>query len=623
MASLFQGSPQTATSYSSSTSETPKWMQDAIYNQIQWATNVANTPYQGYDMPTVAGMTPEQQQAYKNVVANQGAWQGSADLANKTLIGATTAGTSGALGAAQNQYLNPTMSFPGAGGTGLPPGGGGEAFTPPGWRGQGVNPDYATGAGAPPPSGADLAGRNLSESQRNWSQAGNLNIPGAAAGALGAASQMSGAAAASPYAAQANQATGNITASANPYLQTAAGSANNITSASQPYLQGAGQTAAGIAGAAAPYTGAAGASAANILANTSPYMQAASQTSAANVGQYMSPYQQNAMDTLAKQGARNLSENLLPSVSDAFIRAGQFGGTRMGEFGSRAFRDTQEAVLDKQAQMINQAYGQALGASGADLARQAQLAGTAGQLTAQQAGTLNQIAQTTGGLTAQQAAALSNVGQVGGQLAGQQANIYGTLGQTAGQLAGQQANAYNAQGQLMGQLTNQGQQNLTNIGQVQGQLTAQQMQNLSTLANQQATAGQAQQQLGLTAAQQAQAAQAADLQRQMQAGMNLNTLAQQQNAFRAADVASLEAAGQAQQAQEQRLLDAARMQEMERQSYPKQQLDWLNTQVRGMAPITDKTTINQGTTTGATYSASPLSQLASGAALYKGLSNLG
>ena len=621
MGSLFQGSPQTATSYSTSTSETPKWMQDAIYNQIQWATNVANTPYQGYDMPTVAGLTPEQQQAYKNVVSNQGAWQTNADAANKTLMGATTAGTSGALGAAQNQYLNPSMSFPGAGGTGLPPGGGGEAFTPPGWRGQGVNPDYATGAGAAP-SGADLAGRNLSESQKNWSQAGNINIPGAAAGALGAASQMSGAAAASPYAAQANQATGNITASANPYLQTAAGSANNITSASQPYLQGAGQTAANIASSAQPALSQATQAAGNVANAANPYLEAAAKSSAADVGQYMSQYQQNAMDTLAKQGARNLSENLLPSVSDAFIRAGQFGGTRMGEFGSRAVRDTQEAVLDKQAQMINQAYGQALGASSADLSRQAQLASTSGQLTAQQAGALNQIAQTTGGLTAQQASALSNVGQVGGQLAGQQANIYGTLGQTAGQLAGQQATNYGNQAQTMGQLTNQGQQNLTNIGQVQGQLTAQQMQNLSTLGNQQATAGQAQQQLGLTAAQQAQAAQSADLTRQMQAGMNLSTLAQQQGAMRASDVAALEASGQAQQAQQQRMLDAAKAQADAEQMYPKQQLDWLNTQVRGMAPITPTTTTQQGTTTGATYSASPLSQLASGAALYKGLSNL-
>lgn len=64
MASLFQGSPQTATSYATQANETPRWMQDAIYNQIQWAQNVANTPYQRYELPTVAELSPLQQQAY-------------------------------------------------------------------------------------------------------------------------------------------------------------------------------------------------------------------------------------------------------------------------------------------------------------------------------------------------------------------------------------------------------------------------------------------------------------------------------------------------------------------------------------------------------------------------------
>ena len=72
MPGLFEGTPQTATSYTTSSTETPKWMQDAIYNQIQWATNTANTPYQSYDLPTVAGMSPLQKQAYDQVQANQG-----------------------------------------------------------------------------------------------------------------------------------------------------------------------------------------------------------------------------------------------------------------------------------------------------------------------------------------------------------------------------------------------------------------------------------------------------------------------------------------------------------------------------------------------------------------------
>lgn len=292
MGSLFQGSPQTATSYTTSSTETPKWMQDAIYNQIQLATNVANTPYQSYDLPTVAELSPLQQQAYQKIQQSQGQFQ--------------------------------------------------------------------------------------------------------------------------PGVTQAQQGTQN-------------------------------------------------------LANT---------TSVANVGAYMNPYQQQVMDVMAQRGARNLQEDLLPAVSDAFIRAGGFGGSRMGEFGARALRDTGETVLNQQAQLAQAGYGQALGASAADLTRQQ--------------GALSQVAD------------LARTGQA------------------------------------------------------------------------------------------------------------MNT----------ADVAALESAGASQQAQMQAQLNAAKTKFMEQQLYPKQQLDWLSTQVRGMAPITPTSTTQSGSTTGGTYSASPLSQLATGLYTYKGLQNL-
>ena len=81
MASLFTGSPQSAPSYATSTTETPKWMQDAIYNQIQLAQNIAKTPYEGYELPTVAKLSPLQQQAYTNIQANQGSWSPQMSLA--------------------------------------------------------------------------------------------------------------------------------------------------------------------------------------------------------------------------------------------------------------------------------------------------------------------------------------------------------------------------------------------------------------------------------------------------------------------------------------------------------------------------------------------------------------
>lgn len=483
MGSLFQGSPQTATSYATSSTETPKWMQDAIYNQIQVAQNLANKPYQSYDMPTIAELSPLQQQAYANVQNNQGFYQGDLDKAQTGMYDFGSKGTADTLRAAQNQYLQ--------------------------------NPATAMG--------------QLTKGQGYFDKAAALDVVGAA----------------------------------QPYLSQAGTAASNIYGSAQPYMTQAGSTTAQALSDRA-------------LSAANPYLTAAAQSSAQGVGQYMSPYQTGVMDVIAKQGARNLSENLLPGVSDAFIKAGQFGGTRMGEFGSRALRDTQEAVLNQQAQLANQGYGQALGASQADLARQAQLAGTVGSISG---------------------ADLSRVLQGGAQ--------YGNLAQTQGQLTGQQASA------------------LANLGQTQGQLTSQQMQNMAALGQAQTGAGQTQQQFGLSAAQQAQAAQAQDYQRQMSALGQFANMQQQEQAMRSADVAALESAGSAQQAQMQRQLSAAEQQFMNEQLYPRQQADFLSTQIRGMAPITPQMQTQSGGSTGATYSASPLSQLATGLYTYKGLNALG
>jgi hypothetical protein len=163
----------------------------------------------------------------------------------------------------------------------------------------------------------------------------------------------------------------------------------------------------------------------DVAGAASPYMASAGQTAVQNIGDYMNPYQQQVMDVIARQGTRNLTENLLPGVSDAFIRAGQFGSRGMGDFGERALRDTQETILDKQAQLASTGYGQALGASQTDLARQQQLAATAGQLAgAQQQGlTTLGTAQTgagqqqqTFGLNAAQAAQAAEAADLARQM---------------------------------------------------------------------------------------------------------------------------------------------------------------------------------------------------------------
>jgi len=70
-------------------------------------------------------------------------------------------------------------------------------------------------------------------------------------------------------------------------------------------------------------------------------------------------------------------------------------------------------------------------------------------------------------------------------------------------------------------------------------------------------------------------------------------------------------------------LSAAEQQYQNQLNYPKQQMDWLSTQIRGMAPITPQTKTTAENSVGATYSPSPLSQLATGLYTYKGLNSLG
>ena len=596
MGSIFQGTPQSATSYSASTSETPKWMQDAIYNQVNWATNIANKPYEAYALPTVAELSPLQQKAYTGIENAQGAYKENFGKAQTGMEGMSTAGTAGALGTAQDNYLRD-----------------------------------------------DLVGQNLDAGQKLFDQAGSLdilgsaqpllnqaqananNIVGSASPYLTQAAGMSASDAANPYLRTGTAASGMN--AANPYLQAGVGASG--MNAANPYMQNA--SAASGMNAANPYMNQSQSTTAQALADkalnaANPYLQQASQSSVSNIDQYMNPYQTNVMDAIAQQGTRNLTENLLPGVSDSFIRAGQFGSRGMGEFGSRALRDTQESVLRQQAPMMQQGYAQAMQASAADKARQASLAGTVGSIsgadlgrTLQGASQYANLGQQAGQLTGADAARQAQVASTMGQLTGQDASRQMQAASTAGQMMGQDANRQAQLGQTMGQLTGQQASQLASLGATTGQLTGQQMSQLGSLAQARTGAGQSQQQFGLNAASQVQQAEAQDLQRQMSALQSMGdmAIADQQANYR--DLTALEAAGQSEQQQMQTELSAAEREFLNKQLYPQQQLDWLGTQVRGMAPITDKRTTVSGQTTGATYNNSPLSQLAAGFATYKGL----
>jgi len=68
---------------------------------------------------------------------------------------------------------------------------------------------------------------------------------------------------------------------------------------------------------------------------------------------------------------RNLQENILPSLGDQSIQAGQYGGSGHGVATGIAARGTQEALANANASTMMGAYGQGLGA-------QAQALGQAG-----------------------------------------------------------------------------------------------------------------------------------------------------------------------------------------------------------------------------------------------------
>jgi hypothetical protein len=548
MGSIFQGTPQNATSYTTSSTETPKWMQDAIYNQINWAQNIANKPFESYDMPTVAELSPLQQQAYSGIEAAQGIGQEDLGKAQAGMETLSSQDTTTRLRSDQADYLRKDLV--------------------------GANLD----------AGQDLFSRSgdisiLGNAQPMMDQAQKsaLNIAGAGQGYLTDAANMSAASAANPYITQGTQMSGM--SAANPYLNQAQST-----------------TAQALADKA--------------LNAANPYFSRAAQTSVSDINQYMNPYQQNVLDTIAKQGTRNLTENLLPGVSDSFIKAGQFGSRGMGEFGSRALRDTQEAILNQQAPLAAQGYESALRASAADKQRQASLGQSVGSISGAD---LSRVLQ--GG------SQYGQLGQTAGQLTGQDAARQMQAAQTMGQLTGQDAGRLAQVGQTLSNVTRDQASTLGNLAQTTGQLSSQEQQNLANIANMRTQAGQSQQQYGLNAAQTAAAQQSQDYRQQQSALNDMAALAAQEQAMTYTDLAALEAAGKAQQQQLQTELSAAEKEFMDAQLYPQRNMDFLSTQIRGLAPIVPTATTTAGSTTGATYNPSPLSQIATGFATYKGLTS--
>tara|TARA_R110001599_G_scaffold289593_4_gene492575 strand:- start:845 stop:2515 length:1671 start_codon:yes stop_codon:yes gene_type:complete len=549
MVSIFKGEPLKAEAEATVTSSTPQWMQDAIYDQIQNARLVAGQNFTSYDLPTVAPLSADQKGAYQTVRDAQGQWRPEMDVVSSQMqeFAAGQRGTAEDFKKAQAEYLR-----------------------------------------------QDLVGKNLDAGQDLFAQAGEIDVLGNA----------------QPLLDEAAGSARNIVGAGKGYLERAGGI--SAADAAQPYVQyGLGQSAMG---AANPYlsqaqTTTAAGLAERALQAADPYLTSAGQTSVSDVSDYMNPYQQNVLDTIAQQGARNLSENLLPQVSDSFIRAGQYGSSQMGEMGSRALRDTQEAILKAQAPIAAQGYEGALRASAADKQRQAGLAGTVGNISGADLSRMLTGAGQFGAL-----------GSTAGQMTGADAGRALTAGSTLGQMTGSDAARLAGIGDSLGRLTSSQAGQLGTLGSTTGTLSSQQMKNLSDLGRLQTSAGQAQQTFGLDAASKAQQAQAADYSRQMSALNNLGNIAQMEQNLAYKDAGALEAAGAAQQAASQKVLTAAEKQFLDKQNYPRSMVEFMGSQIRQTpAAFVPQRKVTSSSSLGNTYSNSPLSQIATAFSVGAGL----
>lgn len=135
-------------------------------------------------------------------------------------------------------------------------------------------------------------------------------------------------------------------------------------------------------GAANAYTGSAGAT--DIVGEASPYMQAASGPAYSNIGNYMNPYVDSVINRAGTLAGRQFNEKILPGLNSNFTRNGQFGSVAHQREADRSARDIAEGLQGQSQAAMADAYQQAGSQYQADASRNAQLAETAGNLSAAQ-----------------------------------------------------------------------------------------------------------------------------------------------------------------------------------------------------------------------------------------------
>jgi hypothetical protein len=193
------------------------------------------------------------------------------------------------------------------------------------------------------------------------------------------------------------------------YAQAAQGDASG---AAQPYLNRAG----GLSGSAAANPYISSASGMSATAQASPYLQAGTQATAGQIAQNMTPYMDGVIGRIQSEGARNLSENLLPAMGDDFIRTGQLSSTRHQAAAGKAMSDTARATDDAVATALDKGYTTAAGIANNDLNRQLQAGQTAGAITNAEQQNIGALGQTAGTLANNEQQNLGALGQIAGNL---------------------------------------------------------------------------------------------------------------------------------------------------------------------------------------------------------------
>ena len=365
---------------------------------------------------------------------------------------------------------------------------------------------------------------------------------------------------------QAFDVTKSVAGSYQPQMTAAentakAASGLSTLGAAQPYFD----AARGNLAAAAGQPAFAGASKIDATGAASPYLTAAGQTNIAGAAQ---PYMQAAGQTLPGQ----ISNYMNPYQQNVIDQMGTMAAQQLSEKILPQVNDE----FTRSGQYGSSRHQEIAQRGARDIANQLE----------QNIGTQLAKGYDTAGAQAQtDLSRQANLAQTAGQQAQQQGALQANIGQTAGSLANQQMQGLTSLGTAQGNLASADAQRLASIGQAAGTLTGTQEQQGANLANVQAGLGQKEQALGLTGA------------------------------------AALEGIGAEERAKNQANLDLAYQDFQTQTQYPEQQISWLSNIVRGL-PSTGGSSSQNTTSSGNTYSASPLASLASGLSSAAALSNI-